>query len=113
MEYVKSLDNGHRESDLPALSNRRHVAQALIGQRHFIYSRIGHSQREMELLSDGRIGRGSDTCEQEWTVEERGGRTGDTCDDHAAEVNGADCFVATPSAARNRMIFATDSHREY
>ncbi|MBS0206925.1 MAG: FkbM family methyltransferase [Planctomycetes bacterium] len=48
--------------------------QQFVEQKYFIYSRIGHSQREMEFLPEGKIGRGAGACEQTWEV--RDGNTG-------------------------------------
>jgi len=45
--------------------------QQIVEQRYFIYSRIGHSQREMELLPEGKIGRGAGACEQTWEAQEQ------------------------------------------
>ncbi len=36
----------------------------------YIYHRVGHDQRQMELLPDGRIGEGSAGCERVWKIEQ-------------------------------------------
>ncbi len=52
-------------------ANRKSALQEIVEQRYFIYSRIGHGQREMELLTDGQIGRGAGACEKRWEVDVR------------------------------------------
>lgn len=36
----------------------------------YIYHRVGHDQRQMELLPDGRIGEGAAGCERVWKIEQ-------------------------------------------
>jgi hypothetical protein len=39
-----------------------------LANRTFVYHRVGFDKREIELLSDGKIGTGADRCEQHWEV---------------------------------------------
>lgn len=53
------------------INDPRNAAQALcqmIVKHHFIYHRVGHDQRLIEFLPDGRIGNGAAACERRWSV---------------------------------------------
>lgn len=48
------------------------VEQEIIQAQWFDYERVGYDRRLMELLSDHRIGIGSERCERSWRIDNEG-----------------------------------------
>lgn len=74
LEYIEQLNQKLSGGNPNTSAEYRSAVQELIEQRHFIYSRIGHDQRDIELLRYGVIGKGCGGCEQMWKVEECNGQ---------------------------------------
>ncbi len=52
----------------PRTDREKEQAAEIIATRSFRYCRIGHDDREIELLDDYKVGTGRGGCEEEWTV---------------------------------------------
>jgi FkbM family methyltransferase len=63
------LRDGVYKAPPPDLLQRlQNAARQLLSMRTFIYHRIGHDQRPMELLEHGKIGQGVSPLEQNWLL---------------------------------------------
>ena len=62
LEMIPLGEAGQRE---------RAAAREIIKQLRFRYLRVGHGQRVLELLPNGRVGLGRAGCEQVWFVQEQ------------------------------------------
>lgn len=69
-------------------SGERNATATIVAQRWFRYVRVGHDERRIELLPDGRVGEGRAACEEFWLISEQSsgrvelilsGRGTDTC----------------------------------